>query len=592
MKRRVADIVMDILCENGITDCFAVVGGGAMHLNNALAECERMNKVFNHHEQACAIAAEAYSRLTGKLAAVCVTSGPGGTNTLTGIMGSWQDSLPVLVISGQVRYETTIEDSGLPLRYRGVQEFDIVNSIGNMTKYAVMVKDPLVIRRELQKAIDLALNGRRGPVWIDIPLNVQSAIIEMDDLYPIEELDPLPCVSVAEIKNLVETLNNAKRPCLLVGNGVANTNNIERFRKFAELTGVPVIAAAIAADAMYRDNDLFFGMSGSIGPRPGNFIVQNADVIVSFGCTMGYKMTGFAQEFFAPKAHIIMIDIDKNEAKKPGVRIDQLIHTDLGLFFEWANDIVTKINVDPQWVEYCQKLKARFSPFEASENKAANERVCSYYFWKEYEKYEPSDSTSILGNNSANSGKLQIGIKKPEQRIVANNNGGAMGADLPEAVGAAVATGKEVICLTGDGSIMMNLQELQTIIHYKLPVKVVVFSNDGYNAVRQTCKNFFNGKYIGCTADTGVSFPSFDKLASAFGFPYRLCENNAQVGDSLQWLFETEGCAFLEVLQLLDDPVSPKVMSRLKEDGTFSTPALHDMAPFLSKEEIDELMFW
>ena len=592
MKRRVADIVMDILCENGITDCFAVVGGGAMHLNNALAECEKINKLFNHHEQACAIAAEAYSRLTGKLAAVCVTSGPGGTNTLTGIMGSWQDSLPVLVISGQVRYETTIEASGLPLRYRGVQEFDIVNSISNMTKYAVMVEDPLAIRRELQKAIDLALNGRRGPVWIDIPMNVQSAIVEVDALYPVEELDQLPCVSVAEIEGLVKALNNAKRPCLLVGNGVANTNNIAEFRKFAELTGVPVIAAAIAADAMYRDNDLFFGMSGSIGPRPGNFIVQNADVIVSFGCTMGYKMTGFAQEYFAPKAHIIMIDIDKNEAKKPGVRIDQLIHSDLGLFFARANDIVTKINVNPQWVEYCQKLKARFSLFEAGENKAADERVCSYYFWKEYEKYEPSDSTSILGNNSANSGKLQIGIKKPEQRIVANNNGGAMGADLPEAIGAAVATGKEVICLTGDGSIMMNLQELQTIIHYKLPVKVVVFSNDGYNAVRQTCKNYFNGKYIGCTADTGVSFPSFEKLAGAFGFPYRLCENNAQVGDSLQWLFETEGYAFLEVLQLLDDPVSPKVMSRLKEDGTFATPALHDMAPFLTKEEIDELMFW
>lgn len=428
---------------------------------------------------------------------------------MTGIMGSWQDSLPVLVISGQVRYETTIEASGLPLRYRGVQEFDIVNSIGNMTKYAVMVKDPLAIRRVLQKAIDLALNGRRGPVWIDIPMNIQSAIIEVNDLYPVEELDPLPCVSVSEIEDIVKTLNNAKRPCLLVGNGVANSNNIPEFRKFAELTGVPVIAAAIAADAMYRDNDLFFGMSGSIGPRPGNFIVQNADVIVSLGCTIGYKMTGFAQEYFAPKAHIIMIDIDKNEAKKPGVRIDQLIHSDLGLFFKRANDIVTKINVDPQWMEYCQKLKARFSLFEAGENKATDERVCSYYFWKEYEKYEPSDSTSILGNNSANSAKLQIGIKKPEQRIVANNNGGAMGADLPEAIGAAVATGREVICLTGDGSIMMNLQELQTIIHYKLPVKVVVFSNDGYNAVRQTCKNYFNGKYIGCTADTGVSFPSF-----------------------------------------------------------------------------------
>lgn len=592
MKRRVADIIMDTLVENGIKDCFAVVGGGAMHLDNALALNVQITKYFNHHEQACAMAAEAYARISGRLAAVCVTSGPGGTNALTGVMGAWQDSLPLLVISGQVRYETTIAHSGLPLRYRGVQEFDIVNSIGNMTKHARMILDPLSIRQEIQKAIDIALNGRRGPVWIDVPLNVQSAIVDTDDLYPnIQENLKLPVASENDIMALMTLLDNAKRPCLLAGNGIPNSGTTILFREWAAITGVPVIAAAIAADVMPQDNNLFFGMSGSIGPRPGNFIVQNADVIVSLGCTLGYKMTGFAQEYFAPKAYIVSVDIDENEMKKPGIRVNQLIHSDLHAFFEQAMKQVRPVSVDTKWIEYCRKLKQRFSPFEPAEGIDMDDRVCSYYFWKEYERFEPIDSISVLGNNTANSAKLQIGVKRPDQRIVANNNCGSMGADLPETIGAAVASGKMVICLTGDGSIMMNLQELQTIHHYKLPAKIVVFTNDGYGAIRQTCKNFFNNTYIGCTPDSGISFPDFAKVADTFGFPFRLCKDNRSVAESLEWLFSTDGMAMLEVQQRFDDPVSPKVMSRLNPDGSFSTPALHDMAPFLDKADLESLMW-
>ena len=260
-------------------------------------------------------------------------------------------------------------------------------------------------------------------------------------------------------------------------------------------------------------------------------------------------------------------------------------------YFNKALSEIRPISVNLEWRRYCDKLKDKFSAFDPAENIQLSDRVTSYFFWKEYEKYEPNDSVSVLGNNTANSSKLQIGVKKEEQRIIANNNCGSMGADLPEAIGAAVASNKTVICLTGDGSIMMNIQELQTIVQYNLPVKIVVFSNDGYGAIRQTCKNFFDNTYIGCTADSGVSFPEFEKLAYAFGFPYRKCSTNKDVGESLKWLFNTEGYAFLEVEQKLDDPVSPKVMSRLNPDGTFSTPALHDMAPFLTEEELAELMF-
>ncbi len=592
MKKRVADIIMETLVAYDITQCFAVVGGGAMHLDNALALNNNINKCFNHHEQACAMAAEAYARYSGKMAAVCVTSGPGATNAITGVMGAWQDSLPMLVLSGQVRYEISVPKSGLSLRYRGIQEFEIIPSVKNMTKYAVMITDPLAIKKELHKAITIARTGRRGPVWLDIPLDVQSAQVEESDLYPIETISEVPKATITDIEFIIDKLKSAKRPVILAGNGIANSGNLEAFREFVKRTRLPVIAACIAADAMNSDYDRYYGLSGSIGPRTGNFIVQNADVILSIGCSLGFKMTGFAQEKFAPNAYIISVEIDSNEIKKPGVRVDRFIHSDLTAFFEVGKDYFEMFNVESSWIEYCDYLKKRFTPFDPAEGLDPNERVCAYRFWKEYEKYEPLDNISILGNNTANSAKLQIGIKREQQRIIANNNCGSMGADLPEAIGAAIASEKSVVCLTGDGSIMMNLQELQTIQQYHLPVKIVIFSNDGYNAIRQTSKNFFNGLCIGCTAETGVSFPDFSDVARTFGFKYECCRSNQEVGEKLQWLFKQKEAVILEVLQRLDDPITPKVMSRMNADGTFSTPSLEDMAPFISIEEHDKLMLW
>ena len=592
MKKRVADIVWETVLERGIDQCFAVVGGGAMHLDNALGLNPNIHKVFNHHEQACSMAAEAYARISGKLASVCVTSGPGGTNAITGVMGAWQDSLPMLVLSGQVRYAISVPASGLLLRTRGIQEFDILGSVGNMTKYAKMVIDPLSIRMEVNKAIDIALSGRRGPVWLDIPMDVQSAIVEEEDLYANEPQPTALQASTAEVRAVLESLRGAKRPVLLCGNGIANSNTLSEFRHFAEQLRIPVIGACIAADAMYADYDRYYGMSGSIGPRPGNFIVQNADVILSLGCSLGYKMTGFAQEAFAPHAEIISVDIDANELKKPGVRIDRLVHCDLASFFDTAKPLLEKMPTDPSWIAYCDKLKARFSPFEPGEGMPAQERVCMYTFWKAFMQHEPDDSICVLGNNTLNSAKLQIGIQKPAQRIVANNNCGSMGADLPEAIGAAVATGKTIYCITGDGSIMMNLQELQTMKHYDLPVKIVVCENNGYNAICQTSKNFFQGYNVGCTPETGVSFPPFSKVADAFGFEHRYCRNNAELDEALEWFFAAKGRVMLELWQRLDDPINPKVMSRMLPDGSFATPALQDMAPFLERDEYDSLMLW
>lgn len=590
MKKRVADIIMEILAENHITTCFAVVGGGAMHLDNALALSKDIKTYFNHHEQACAIAAEAYARYSGQMAAVCVTSGPGATNAVTGVMGAWVDSLPMLVLSGQMRYETTVQASGLPLRYRGMQEFDIIHSVSNMTKYCCLVRDPLEIRAVLQKAITIAMEGRRGPVWVDVPLDVQGAVVEEKDLYPVTYKPQKPLLDMQDIEKTARLLQEAKRPVILAGNGIVNSGNLALFRKFVDRMGIPVVAAAFAADVMFYDHDNYYGLSGIIGPRAGNFIVQNADVILSIGCTLGFKMTGFAQERFAPNAKILMVDVDESEAKKPGLHITRLIHADMGDFLNEMMNLSSVIDVDEEWIQYCRGLKERFSPFEPGENLAADERVCAYYFWKQFENLEPEDSIVALGNNTANSAKLQIGIKKRHQRVLSNHNSGSMGVDLPEAIGAAIAAKKPVVCLTGDGSIMMNLQELQTIQHYRLPVKIVVFSNDGYNAIRQTSKNYFNGLFFGCNAESGVSFPPFNKVAECFGYEYRHCHNNKEVRDCLRWLFAQKDNALLEVAQRLDDPVTPKLMSRMNDDGTFSSPALEDMAPFLPEDELAKYM--
>lgn len=591
MKKRVADIIMETLVEHGITDCFAVVGGGAMHLDNALLVCEKMNKYFNHHEQACAMAAEAYARYSGKMAAVCVTSGPGATNTLTGVMGAWQDSLPMIVLSGQVRYEISVPKSGLKLRYRGIQEFEIIPTVKNMTKYAVMLTDPLAVKRELVKAIHIAMEGRRGPVWLDIPQDIQNARVEENELYEEEQLiDANPIISAEDIQEIISILREAERPCILGGSGIISSDNRDNFEKLVNKIGIPVIGGAWVADNLYTEHPLYYGNSGNVGPRTGNFILQNADVILTLGNSLGFRQTGFNLEGFAPDAEIIMVDVDAEESKKPGLNIYKFIHADLREFLESMLLADCRVETPSEWLDYCEMLKSRFTPFEAVDNIDMQDRVCSYYFWKVFQKYEEKDSVLALGNNTANTAKLQIGVKYPAQRALTNYTCGSMGYDLPASIGAAVASGKKVYCITGDGSIMMNLQELQTIVQNDLPINVVVFSNDGYGAIRQTSKNFFNGAYIGCTPDTGISIPNFEKVAETFGFEYKRCNSNATLEDAVQWLIDNPKRALLEVEQKFDDPVTPKVMSRLDEEGRMLTPALQDMYPFLEQQELNYLM--
>lgn len=593
MKKRVADIVVDCLIENGVTDCFSVVGGGAMHLNNAFVLRDEIRKVYCHHEQACAMAAEGYAKVSGKLAAVCVTSGPGGINALNGVQGAYVDNTPMIVISGHPRYATTVAPTGLTLRYRGVQEFDIVNSVKKMTKYSKLVLEPREIKKEVYEAIRIATTGRRGPVWLDIPLDIQSALIDVSELCEPNMVESV-CKkheAILALEEIYTFLNQAKRPCILSGSGIRTAGVIEKFREFADKLGIPVVGGALQPDIMCNDSMLSYGVSGSVGPRCGNFILQNADMILVMGNSLSYKQTGFKQEAFAPNAQIVMIDIEADESKKSGLHVDRCYELDLSTFFDYVNDSVKKVIVTEEWQKYCDEVRKEYNRFEMLKYvEKDSEGVSALQFWSELLEKAEDDAVFALGNSSCVVPPLVMGVNKERQRVIVNYNSGSMGDDLPEAVGIAVATGKSVYCVTGDGSIMMNLQELQTISYNKLPIKVVVFSNDGYGAIRRTCKNFFNGTYTGCDVESGISMPNFKKVAYAFGFPYKKCVSDEFLEESLNWLMEQKSRCVLEVCQKLEDVVYPRLMSKMRVDGTFVDPQLHDMYPFISDNEMEKLI--
>ena len=594
MKKRVADILVDCLIENGITDCFSVVGGGAMHLNNAFVLRDEINKIYCHHEQACAMAAEGYAKISGKMAAVCVTSGPGAINAFNGVQGAYVDNTPMMVISGHPRYGTTVAPTGLNLRYRGVQEFNTMGAIEDMTKYSKLLLEPREVRREVYKAIEIAMTGRRGPVWLEIPLDVQSTLVDEDELYSIE-LDNKVTEARDSIKdvseNLMRELKEAKRPCILTGSGIRVSGSIEKFREFVSKLGVPVVGGALQADIMHNDNSLYYGTSGNVGPRCGNFILQNADLIIVIGNSLSFKQTGFKQDSFAPKAKIIMLDIEEDEAKKPGLKIDKFFKVDLGKFFDEAMEHIDAIDVASEWVKYCDELKAKFSFYEALEHiDRGSEGVSAAEYCKYLIDMVREDSVFALGNSSCVVPPLVFGMNKENQRVVVNYNSGSMGDDLPEAVGVAVAGGKEVYCITGDGSVMMNLQELQTIKYNKWSIKIVIFSNNGYAAIRRTCKNFFNGVYTGCDSDSGINMPDFEKIAYGFEIPYKKCRDEREIEESIHWMNAQEGVCIVDVMQKIEDTMYPRLMSKMKEDGTFLDPELQDMYPFISEEEMRKWM--
>lgn len=591
---RLADYVAQTLVAHGIHDVFLVTGGGAMHLNDAIGRCGGLRYLPCHHEQSCAMAAESYFRLTGRLAAVNVTTGPGGLNTLTGVHGAWTDSCGMMVISGQVRRDTLVP-GGSKLRQFGDQEVDIVRVVEPITKYAVQIQDPTSVRYHLERAIHVARSGRPGPTWVDIPMDVQGASVDPATLKaydPFEDaLDTLDREALAEkMKILRERLRLAHRPILLAGSGIRISGSERAFHQMVDRLGIPVATCFNAHDLLADTHPQLVGRQGSIGDRAGNFAVQNADFVLILGCRMNIRQVSYNWGSFAREAFKAMVDIDLAELEKPSLSLDLPMHVDLNDFFECFNETYTGFPdpIHQQYLAWCRERRGRY-PVVLPEYWSKSCPVNPYCLVEAlFDLLEPEDIV-VTGDGTACIAPFQAGRIKEGQRMFSNSGAASMGYDLPAAIGAARGReGHRVICLAGDGSIMMNLQELATIAHHYLDVKIVLFNNGGYHSIRQTQTAYFPGNEVGCAPDSGVGFPDFQALAASFGLPTFLIDNHHMLRSTLVDALKTRGPVFCEVVLDPAQAFSPKLSSRRLEDGRMVTSPLEDMAPFLPREELAE----
>ena len=593
---KLSDYVADKVVEHGVRHVFMVTGGGAMHLNHSLGTHKQLECVFNHHEQACAIGAEAYFRLTNRLAIVNVTSGPGGTNAITGVYGAFVDSIGMLVLSGQVKWETTVRSTGLPLRQYGDQELDIEELVRPVTKYCCMVTDPQTIRYHLEKAIYLASAGRPGPCWLDIPLNVQGAQIDPESLpgFDPAELDEpwkhtdLNAVSAAIFEKVVA----AKRPVVLAGGGVRLSGQHAAFIRLVEKLGIPVVTGWNAHDAIWDAHPNYAGRPGTVGDRAGNFTVQNADLLIILGSRLNIRQVSYNWKTFAREAFKIWVEIDENELKKPTVKPDMPILASLAdlLPVLAAQAYAGPTQEHKVWLEWCKERQRRY-PLVLPEY-WKNEQVNPYCFMKTLFDQLEEDQIVVAANGSACVVSFQVAELKLGQRLWTNSGCASMGYDLPGAIGACKAAGnKPIVCLAGDGSIMMNLQELQTIVGNRLPIKIFILNNNGYVSIFQAQRNFFGGTEVGGGPKSGVTLPDFGRLSAAFGLAYRRCANHQEMAKAIADTLEVDGPAVCEIM--LDENVAfaPKLGAKQWPDGRITSPALEDLSPFLPREELRANMF-
>ncbi|MFH1288870.1 MAG: thiamine pyrophosphate-binding protein, partial [bacterium] len=547
---RVADYIFKYLADYGVKHVFLVVGGGAMHLNAALKKEKRIKYICNHHEQGAAIAAEGYARTSGKLAVVNVTSGPGGTNTLTGVIGQWLDSVPVLYLSGQVKYETTI--ASVPdsrLRQLGDQEINIIDIVKPVTKYAKMITDPKAIKVELDRAVYLATSGRPGPVWLDIPLNVQGTLID-ERSFQNEDMNNIsPVVEDEVVSAVIKEMQKAKRPVLIAGHGIRISKAKKQFLELVDLLNIPVVTTFNGFDLIVSNSDNFIGRIGTLGSRAGNFTLQNADLVICLGTRNNIRQVSYNWASFAMHAKKIIIDIDSAELHKKTVKGDILVHSDAKVFInKFLKKIPDGFKVDKTWLEWCLIRKKRYHVV-LDKYKIPNEcSVHPYHFIEELTTALDDNAVMVAGNGTACVALFQAGIVKSGQRVFWNSGCASMGYDLPASIGAALAGNQDVVCITGDGSIQMNLQELQTIKHYNLPVKIFILNNRGYRSIELTQEEYCNCNFIGCNTESGVSFPDSSKLADLYDLKYYRIDSTVQMKQVIDSVLSCAGAVICEVV--------------------------------------------
>lgn len=597
MKIRVADYIAQLLVEHGIDTLFSVVGGGAMHLNDGFGKNPDIKCVYNHHEQACSIAAEGYYRLSNKLPAVCVTTGPGGTNAITGVLGAYLDSIPMLIISGQVKYEMTVKSTNLPLRQLGDQEWDIVSTVNTMTKNAVMITDANMIKYEIEKALYIATHGRPGPCWIDIPLDIQGAIIDTKDLkefnpqeYKISKENITPNI----IEDVLEKIRKSERPIIYAGSAIRTNDAYEDFRYIVERLKIPVVNAWNATDSLEYEHELCVGCGGSFGDRPANFAAQNSDLILSLGCRLSTRQVSFAYDMWAREAYKIMVEIDLAEIKKPTLNIDMPIQADIKEFLKALREVLEQEKEEydfTQWVKQCNTWKKKYPVCDHSKYEQ-KDKINVYAFLDTLSNHFQENDKMVIANGAACACLHAYKLRKG-QRLIVNSGVASMGYDLPASIGACFANNKEkIILVCGDGSIQMNLQELQTIKYHNLPIKMFLINNGGYQSIRITQRSFFESDYHGIGEDSAdVSFPEMKKIIKAYDISYLSCDDIDKLDDAIEKTLKSEGPIVCEVFVDTNQEFEPKSASKKLPDGRMVSAPLEDMKPFLDRKELEENMY-
>ena len=591
---RVCDYIANFVYNQGIGHVFMVSGGGMMFLSDGIATHPRLRAISTHHEQAAAMAAVSYAKYSNGLGVAYFTTGCGGTNAVTGVLNAWQDNVSCLFISGQANNNQTVRNSGLALRQFGVQEADIISIVSPITKYAVMINNPESIKYHLQKAVYLARTGRYGPVWLDIPLDVQGAYIDETELVSFNpsniKRDYVLYPSENDLLIFQEALLSSVRPVIIAGQGIRLSKGIGSFKKFIEKFNIPFVVSKLGVNLLSSDHPLFIGRIGIKGDRAGNFAVQNADLVISIGCRLSVSSTGYDYSKFARKAKIIVVDIDPVEHRKNTVRIDHFINSDAMEFLEEGFKY-SILPYDSMWVAKCQEWRKKWPVCLEEYKKDDPKGINTYAFVDELSKCLKDDSTVISDAGSSFFVVSQAIMLKGNQRYIASGAQAEMGYTLPAAIGVCFARGKrETIGITGDGSFQMNIQELQTIKHHNLPIKLFVWNNDGYASIRETQAKFFDKRYIGTDKDSGVSFPDIEKIANAYDIEYCKISNYSTINEIINKVLSSEKPVICEVMCQRDQKVLPTLSSVKDENGNITSYPLEDMFPHLDRVEFKKNM--
>lgn len=579
---RVTDYIAEFLVLNGIEYVFMVTGGNAMYLHDSFGHHKDLKCVCFHHEQACAIAAEAYARYTNKPAVVCVTNGPGATNTLTGVVCAYMGSIPMLILSGQSRYKTTVAASGLKLRTRGIQEFDIVRTVKTMSKYSRMIKSSHEIKHCIEKAFTLCMQDRKGPCWLDIPLDIQASTITFEKIKKIHFNNKSLGMYTNEIENIINKIKIAKRPVIIAGNGIRLGDAVNVFLRVLEKLNLPVVNTMSSIDIIPHNNQYYIGLTGMTGSRAGNFIVQKSDLILSLGSRLSFTETGFDYKHWAVEAYKIVVDIDAEELKKNSINADISVCADvkdiLVVMYKYLKKPLEK---KTDWLNYCDSIKKQYPLLQ--KKFMQTQEINPYCFFHTLSHYLENDDAIVVSVGTSRVMGSQSIYIKGKQRFITNVPTAAMGYDLPAAIGVCIAKNEtRTILITGEGSLQMNIQELQTIIHHKYPICIFVVNNQGYQSIRETQKNYFTSSFVGIGPDSeDISFPNLRNIAYAYGFNYRSIVEQAELNSIIQEHLCGNLPAICEVFVSTKQSVEPKIKTTKMPDGSMVSSSLDNMYPFI-----------